>query len=99
MPKVNELNININKALIKEIQLKLGNDGLNVLVKGVLLTKDNREVSDFIFGSDWYGDNKFEVPFELNNPAREIFERLTPIIYEKINGKYMSLGSGKKKNR
>lgn len=96
--KVNELNITIKKALIEEVHLSLKEDGLEVYIKGGMYTAHGKKVSEFTYSSEYYGDNKFNVPLAINRPAREIFEMLTPVLYEKINGEYKYLGKGKNAN-
>ncbi len=94
--RINELNITINKAVIEEVHISLEEDkGLVVYCKGGMYTKNGKKVAEFQYGTNWYGDVKIEVPAFINKPARDIFEMLTPIIYEKINGVYKSL-PGKK---
>lgn len=99
MSKINELNINISKAIITDIELKLDEEkGLVVSVSGSLLTKENRPVSTFRYSSEaWSDENKIEVPFDLNNPARTIFERMTPVIYEKLGNAFKPLPAPKNK--
>lgn len=98
MSKINELNININKAVITEINLELNEEkGLVVSVTGALLTKENRKISEFRYSSEaWNEDNKIEVPFDLNNPARTIFEHMTPVIYEKLGNAFKPLPAPKR---
>ena len=96
MSKVNELNININKAVITSIDISLGNDGLEVEVNGSLLTKQGKRVSSFHFTTNhWNDEDKLQVPMDIHNPARKIFEILTPVIYSKIEGEFKALPSPK----
>jgi len=97
MKKVNELNINITKAVISSITVELGDDGVVWRVNGKLLTKDGKEISTFNFSTDSYCDSrKIEVPISANVWARNMFEELTPVIYRKINGEFKSLSKGGK---
>lgn len=100
MSNINELNININKAVVTTVTLKLGKEGLGVTVTGSLMTQDNREVSGFCFTTkqySWDSENDIIVPPSLNLPAKEIFEMLTPVIYEKLNGAFPAIKAGKRK--
>ncbi len=95
--RVNELNINIKKALITDISLRLGDKGLEVDVTGSLLTESGKRVSSFSFRTNhWNDEDKLEVPFEINEPARRIFELLTPAIYKRIEGEFKQLSAGGK---
>lgn len=94
--KVNELNINITKAVITSVTLRLGDEGLLVEVSGSLLTDQGKKISSFNFANNhWQDEMKFDLPFEINMPAKEIFKLLTPKVYAKINGEFRSLSSGK----
>lgn len=89
MKKINELDININKAIITEVTLSLGDKGLSVAVTGGLYTSQLKKVSNFQFTTkqySWDSENDIEVPVSINLPAKTIFEELTPVIYEKLNG-------------
>mgnify|MGYP006943123781 CR=1 FL=1 len=94
MKKINELNINISTAVITSVTLSLGEEGLEVIVSGSLMTDSGQQVSNFQFNSkkySWEKESEIEVPLSLNFPAKEIFEKLTPVIYEKLNGKFMAI--------
>jgi len=94
MKKINELNININKAIVTEVTLSLEENGLSVNVIGGLFTDQGKKVSNFNFSTkkySWDSDNDIEIPMSLNFPAKEIFETLTPIIYEKLNGAFQAI--------
>jgi len=95
MKRINELNITINKALITEVHLSLEDEGLQIYVKGDLLTDSNKKVSEFSFSSQFYSSNKIEVPMDIHPYAREIFERMTPVIYEKLGQSFKALPKGK----
>ena len=97
MSKINELNITISKALVEEVHLTLKEDGLVIYVSGGMYTKQGKKVSSFAFSSDWYSDSKIEIPPAIHPHVREIFEQLTPIIYEKLNGVYKALPAKKEK--
>ena len=96
MAKVNELNININKALITSVTLSLGEKGLSVNVSGSLMTAQGKSVSNFQFTTkeySWDNENNIDVPLSINLPAKEIFEQLTPVVYEKLNGVFEAIKS------
>ena len=102
MPNVNEINIKIDKAIITSVTFKLNTDNaeepLAVQVYGELLTDKNKKVTSFSYDSDgWSEDQKFEVPVTFHAIAKEVFQQLTPIIYEKINGTFKAL-PGKKED-
>lgn len=100
MSKINEINIKINKAIITDVSFKLNMDEekpLTVNVSGELIASTGKVVSTFNFYSDgWLDEQKFEVPVSMHAIAQEVFEMLTPIIYEKINGTFKALPAGKK---
>lgn len=94
MKKINELNININKAVITTVTLSLGEKGLGVNVSGSLMTSQGKVVSGFQFTTkqySWDSENDIDVPLSINLPAKEIFEQLTPVIYEKLNGVFEAI--------
>ena len=96
--QINELNITINKAVIEKVTLELKKEGLRVEVQGGLYTTQNKRLSSFDFDTNgWSKESTIEVPAYINAPVKEIFEQLTPIIYEKFNGLCPSLKSGLKK--
>lgn len=100
MTKINELNINITKAVISSISVELGDEGAEWSVSGKLLTKENREISNFNFSSDSYSDDrKIKIPVSMDIWARNMFETLTPVIYEKINGQFKALPEGKNERK
>jgi hypothetical protein len=90
MSRINELEIKITKAIITKVEIELGSKGKPELtVYGQLLTDKGKKISTFMYGSNaWETDNEIEFPLSLHLPAKEIFEKLTPIIYDKINGKF-----------
>lgn len=91
---INELNININKAIITSVNLSLGEKGLAVSVEGGLYTSQLKKVSNFQFTTkqySWNSENDIEVPVSINLPAKAIFEALTPVIYEKLNGVFEAI--------
>ncbi len=99
--KVNEINIKINKAIVTSVTFKLNTDNaekpLAIQVYGELLTDKNKRVTTFSYDSDgWRDDDKFNVPVTFHAIAKEVFEQLTPIVYEKINGAFKALPEGKK---
>jgi len=94
--QINELNININKAVITSVTLTLGEKGLNVVVSGSLMTNQGKSVSNFQFTTkeySWEQENNIDVPLSINLPAKEIFEQLTPVIYQKLNGVFEPIKS------
>ena len=96
--KINELNIKISKAVVEEVHISLDETkGLIVYCKGGMYTDQNKKVADFQYGTDWYGDAHIDVPAFINFPARQIFEALMPVVYEKIAGQYKALPPAKKK--
>lgn len=94
MSKVNEININIKKALMTSFDVEL-QDGGNVKlnVKGGLLTEQGKVVSDFWFSnSTWISDDKkLEIPVKVHMLIGEIFKEMTPVIYQKLNDSYKAL--------
>jgi hypothetical protein len=95
MKRINELNINISKAVITDIKLRLSKEGLEVEVYGDLITKTGKSISHFSFSTThWEEDQKLQVPMDIHNPARKIFEILTPVIYSKIEGEFKALPKG-----
>lgn len=95
MTKINELNINITKAVITSISIELGDKEAEWSISGKLLTKENKEISNFSFGSEHYNDDrKIEIPVSMNVWARNMFEELAPVIKEKRQNWYFSFGSG-----
>jgi len=96
MKKVNELEIKITKALITSISIDLDaqNNIPNFTVSGQLITEQGQAISSFSFATNhWKEDSTINVPMTIHNPAREIFELLTPVIYEKINGVFPKLSA------
>jgi len=100
MTKINELNIVINKALITHVGIDLTEKGVQLDVRGELYTKAGKSISNFSFSTtSWNDENKFDIPAYINAPIRQIFEDLTPIIYEKINGKAVAIKDKNVKSR
>jgi hypothetical protein len=98
MSKINEININITKALITKISIELEGDTPKYTVSGKLLTEQGMAVSDFIFMSEksyWSEDKVIEVPMGIHFHSAEIFKALTPVIYKKINGLFKELPAPK----
>ena len=40
-----------------------------------------------------FKQNNIDVPLSINLPAKEIFEQLTPVVYEKLNGVFEAIKS------
>lgn len=100
MSKINEINIRIDKALITNVELALGEHGLEVIVTGNLISDIGKKVTSFRYLSNhWEDEEKLKIPFEMNGLARQIFELLTPSIYERINGEFKALPAGKKSKK
>jgi hypothetical protein len=95
--KVNELNIKVTKAVITSVTFQMEEEkGLVVNVHGSMFTDKGLKVSEFNFYSDgWSEENKIVIPIDFHMKATDIFEKLTPIIYEKINGAFKSLPAPK----
>jgi len=98
MSKINEININITKAVVTKISIELDIDKQVPVftIQGTLVSDTGRKVSDFVYGSDWYNDSKIEIPASANFPSSELFKIFTPIICEKINGVFKAVEAPKK---
>jgi hypothetical protein len=97
MRKVNEINININRAVVKSISIDLTEDKVIWSVLGALLTKEGKEISTFSMTNNHWDDSKnIEVPLEANVYAKELFKAFMPILYKQINGEFKSLPDVKK---
>jgi hypothetical protein len=103
MSKVNEIKININRAIITKVWIELGDMDEeqkvpHFTVFGWLLSDTGRKVSEFTFWSNMYNpDAKIEIPLELHPHAGEIFRILQPVISKKFNNLYKALPAPKKK--
>jgi hypothetical protein len=93
MKKINEINITINKAVITKVSIEIKESGVVFDVFGKLVTDKGIAISDFCFSSEaWYNkERQLDIPVSLHATAREVFEKLTPIVYTKINGVFASL--------
>ncbi|MGH7204537.1 MAG: hypothetical protein ACREHC_08930 [Candidatus Levyibacteriota bacterium] len=94
MSKINEININIKKAVMTQINVELGKEGkVAISVKGQLLTEQGKPVSDFWFNnSTWISeDRQIEIPTHVHMLIGDIFKEMTPLIYKKLNDSYKQL--------
>lgn len=97
MARINELNIKITKAVITRVIIELQDDKPSYSIFGQFISEQGLRVSDFHFmSSSWGQDSKIEIPPELHVYSSQLFKALTPVIYEKINGRFLQLGDGKK---
>lgn len=94
---IDPINIGIKKAVITRmtVELKEGSDGekeVEITLSGNYLTAQNRVVSDFLFWNmSWSDEKKIEVPQDVKDQLRAVFERMTPILYDKVNHMYKEL--------
>ena|SRR5438552_5644644 len=97
MNKLNEVNINIQKALISNVSIKLstsnGEPKATFDVSGSLLTREGRDVAGFSFSSQsWYSeDHKIDIKPEVHKLAADIFKLLNIEVYRKMNDIYPAL--------
>lgn len=96
MKKLNELDIRINKAEITSIQIGIEDSGFTYEVRGKLIAENGLTISTFDFETDSYNNSmKFEAPMSALGASRELFEKITPVILQKISGTFARLGDGK----
>lgn len=94
MSKLNEININIKKALITKVNIELKDEGkVEITATVQLLTEQNKVISEVWFSNNtWMSDErKIEIPVDVHIQIGEIFRKLTPVVYQKMNDSYTQL--------
>lgn len=91
------INIGIKKAVITRLSVELketsnGEKDVEITVQGNYLTAQNRVVSDFMFWNmSWSEEKKLDVPQEIKDQLKAVFNQLTPLLYDKVNHMYKEL--------
>lgn len=100
MKQINELKIEINKAVITHIEIELKGEKPVWTIRGKLITKQGMAISGFYFSNEtWISEDKqIEIPINANVLGRELFVNFTPVIMEKLGNMFKQLPKGKSKN-
>lgn len=99
MSKINEININIKKAIMTQLNVELGKEGkVDITIRGQLLTDQGKAVSDFWFNNGEYitDEKKIVIPPNVHMLIGDIFKAMTPEIYKKMNDVYKQLPASTK---
>lgn len=94
---IDPINIGIKNAVITRLTTELrtdseGNPSVDLTISGEYRTSFGRKVSEFMFWTGSYSDeSKIEIPQEIKDQLKDVFNQLTPLLYDKVNHMYKEL--------